>query len=500
MNRRQTAIVVLMALAVVFVLGAAMGQAEPAKTRAVVAQGVDTEGIDVTFISSTASLNVMHHVLEPLMLRDENMVLQPVLATSWGTLDEYTWQFKLRQGVKFHSGYPFTSEAVKVTFERMFDPEVKTSHRAVRDIPFDRVEIIDDYTVNIVTKEPTPLMPHFLRTVLIIDPSVYKGQKTAFFDRASGTGPYKFAEWARDDHLTLTANEDYWNGKPQIDEVVFRPIPEASTRIAELLTGAVDLIVNIPPDQTKRIETDKTKVAVSKGGRDIFIGLHCDRPPFDDVRVRQAVNYAIDLDTINQALLGGMAEPYGAVAMPPNDHPGLEPYPYDVKKAKALLAEAGYAKGLEITLQTPNGRYLKDKEASQAIAGYLQAVGIRTKVEALDWSVFTSKWLSGESSEMFFIGLGGWFDGQGELTWLLPEISVTGWENEEFRQVFNELAKTFDENRRYELILEGQEIAYQDAPWVFLWRQPSIYGVSKRLDWTPRRDEYIFLWDASITD
>ena len=230
----------------------------------------------------------------------------------------------------------------------------------------------------------------------------------------------------------------------------------------------------------------------------MFLGLIADKPPFDDIRVRQAVNYAVDVDAINKALLGGMAEPYAAVPMPPNNSPNVKPYPFDQVKARRLLAEAGYADGFEVTLQTPNGRYLKDKEAAQAVAGYLAQVGITVKVEALDWSVFVPNWLNHKTSEMFLLGLGGWFDGQGELSWLTDAVGRTGWVNEKFMAAFEELTVTFDESRRQELIKEAQEVAAEEAPWLFLWRQPSIYGVNKNLKWEPRRDEYIFLWDAVI--
>lgn len=475
----------------------AVGWSQSAPTRAVVAQGVDIETMDPTFASSTATWNVLHHVFEPLMLRDADMNLQPVLALSWESIDELTWEFKLREGVSFHSGAPFNADAVKFTLERMFSPDVTTIHRAVRDIPLDHVEVVDDYTVRIVTKTPTVLMPHFLRTVLILDPTVY-GSNEPVIDRASGTGPYTFSSWVRDSGVELRANADYWNGAPAIDQLLFRPIPENSTRVAELLTGAVDLIVNVPPDDLPQIETARTHSLISQGGRDVFIGLRADKAPFDDVRVRQAVNYAVDRQAINDAILGGYGELYGSVVMPPNNAPEVEPYPYDPERAKALLAEAGVPRGLEITLQTPNGRYLKDVEAAQAVAAYLSQVGFNAKVEVLEWSVFSDAWLNKKTKEMFLLGLGGWFDGQGELTWLRDVTSNTGWVNEEFESGFQRLATTFDLVERAELIQTLDRLAFEEAPWLFLWRQPSLYGASNRLNWQPRRDEYIFLWDASI--
>src|SRR5699024_10163392 len=154
---------------VLLLILASLSLAQSDSNRVVVAQGVDIETMDPTFASSTATWNILHHVFEPLMLRDADMVLQPVLALSWEAIDELTWEFELREDVTFHSGTPFNADAVKFTLERMFSPDVTTTHRAVRDIPLDRVEVVDDYTVRIITETPTILMPHFLRTVLILD-------------------------------------------------------------------------------------------------------------------------------------------------------------------------------------------------------------------------------------------------------------------------------------------------------------------------------------------
>lgn len=485
----------LCTLLLALLLGMAAAQA-PAG-RAVVAQGVDIETLDPTFATSTATWNVLHHVFEALMLRDADMVLQPVLALTWEALDEYTWQFALRQDVTFHSGAPFNAEAVKFSLERMFSPAVTTTHRAVRDIPLDRVEVVDEYTVRIHTTAPTVLMPHFLRTVLMIDPTVY-GADQPVNDVASGTGPYRFESWVRDAGVELRANPDYWGGAPAIEQIAFKPVPENSTRVAELLTGAADIIVNVPPDDLDAIETATTGAAISTGGRDVFIGLRSDKAPFDDVRVRQAVNLAVDRQAISDAILGGYGELYGSVVMPPNNSPNVQPYPYDPELARQLLAEAGYANGLQITLQSPNGRYLKDVEAAQAVAAYLDMVGIRTRVEVMEWSVFTNAWDTKTGGEMFLVGLGGWFDGQGELTWLLDEVSNTGWVNDQFVAGFQQLSATFDLDERQALIHQLDELAFDQAPWLFLWRQPSLYGVSSDLNWEPRRDEYIFLWDATL--
>ncbi|HEY3247517.1 MAG TPA: ABC transporter substrate-binding protein [bacterium] len=462
----------------------------------VVALGADASTNDPSYAGGASGYIILNQLFEPLVGRNDNMDVQAVLAESWRTVGLLTWQFKLRRGVKFHSGAPFDANAVKFSFDRLY--EVNRTGRTVFDIPLSLVKVVDQYTVNVVTKTPVANLPYYLWQIYMIDPTVYGESKSPITDKSSGTGPFKFVEWVRDDHFTMVANKDYWGGAPQISRVTFRPIPEDSTRLSELLTGAVDIIQNVPPDQVSRIATATTQLVVAPGGRAVHAVLASNRPPFNDVRVRRAVNYAVDVRTMNRQLLGGYGEPYGAVAMPPRDNPKLKPYPYDPQKAKALMAEAGYAAGFAVTLQTPRGNYLKDAETAQAIAGYLENVGIKVTVEVLAPSVFRTITDQDRYKEMALRGDTGYYDGQGELAWALPEIARNGWENKEFRQVFNTLVLTFDPARRKALILKAQEIVFNEAPWLFLWRQPGLWGTNKRVNWRARRDERIFLKTATV--
>jgi peptide/nickel transport system substrate-binding protein len=464
----------------------------------VIALGADAIVNDPSYASGISTYTILNQIFETLVHRDDNMEIRGVLAESWKPVGLLKWQFKLRRGVKFHSGAPFDANAVKISFERLY--EVNPTARTFFDthIRLSRVEVVDQHTVNIITRIPSPNLPHGLPWVYMIDPSVYGDRKDRITDRASGTGPFKFVEWVRDDHFTMVANKDYWGGAPRISRVIFRPIPEDSTRVAELLTDAVDIIQNTPPDQIPRIQTATTQLVVAPGGRLIHVVLRSDQPPFNDIRVRRAVNYAVDVRAMIRQLLGGHGEPYGAIAMPPRDNPKLKPYPYDPQKARVLLAEAGYATGFAATLQMPRGIYLKDLETAQAIAGYLRNVGIRVTVEVLTSSAFRTIQIEQRHKEMALRGDTAFFDGQGELTWALKEISAGHWENTEYRRVFDLLSITFDPARRRELIMKAQEIVFNEAPWLFLWRQPGLWGTNKRLNWRPRRDEYIFVKNITV--
>ncbi|NLT58813.1 MAG: hypothetical protein GXX99_07615 [Clostridiales bacterium] len=458
----------------------------------------DAETIDPTFGSATVTWNYLLQVFEPLIYRDENMELVGVLAESWEWIDELTFRVHLRPGVKFHSGADFNAESVRVSFERMFT--TNTTNRTPKDIPFDGLEIIDSLTVDIKIKTPTPMLPYYLRVLYMLDPTVYEGEMEPILDpaRISGTGPYRIIEWVRDDHYYLEAFEGYWEGAPSIKKVIYRPVPESSTRVAEMLAGNADIIQNVPIDQIDKINTDSTKILQAPGGRDNMIAISCNQKPFDDVRIRQAINYAVDKEAINDSLLAGMGEIYGGIVMPPNDNPDVKPYPYDPDKAKALLKEAGYETGLSVTIQTTTGRYVKEKEISQAVASYLQEVGINASVEPIEFSVLQDLKQKGTVKEMAYLALGGFFDGQGELNWANSNIAQNGWEDEEFIAKYAELTRTADPEKRTELINELQVIVHEKAPWLFLWRQPLLYGVKNDVEFVARRDENWELKTASF--
>lgn len=502
-------------LIVVLVFGVARLPVSTGQTRdqLVVDQGTDTESLDPMFTQARFSDNIMLTMFETLVTRDTQMRYRPRLAESWKILSPTVWQFRLRRGVKFQDGEPFTAQAVKYTIGRLYDPAIKAPSFLKGFVKFDRVDVVDDYTVNIVAKEPAPLMLEWLVYFYMMAPKYYASLTPAQAAlRPVGTGPWVFKEWVHDDHLTVTANPNYWGPKPRIQTVVFRPVPEAGTRIADLLSGAADIIVNVPPDQLSRINASPTAaVKTVEGGRDIFIGMRTDRPVFKDPRVRQAMNYAVDVDAILKALLAGrghrMATLVNAYA-----NPAVKPYPYDPAKAKALLAEAGWkldngvltkdGQPFSVTMDTPVGRYIRDKELAEATASYLQQIGVRVKVNPLAWPVYAKKMFEDTNpADMYLLGLGSSFDGQDEIRYLEKDFGYnpTFWNNAEFEKLYHDLNLTVDPKQRTEILYQLQTIAHDDPPIIYLYKQTDYYGVSKRVEWTPRRDELIILEDAAVT-
>jgi peptide/nickel transport system substrate-binding protein len=468
--------------------------------------GIDPNTLDPYQMTTTnPEGNIGGHIFDQLIWRNANLELEPMLATSWELIDDLTWEFKLRDDVTFHNGEHFTAEAVQFSLERARDLE-EAVDTTPYDIFYESSEIIDDYTIRIHTSEPAARMIHALSYFDILAPQYYaETPLEVAADNPVGSGPYKFVSWVRDGPLVIEANEDYWGGAPAIKTITVRAVPEAGARIAELEAGTADLITNVPPDQTDLVETALSRLEAVQGLRRIFIYIYSgdETKPWADKRVRQAMNYAVDVNTIGETLFAGYAERYGSWIVPPNNNPDLKPYPYDPDKARELLAEAGYPDGFDIKLHTPVGRYNKDKEASEAIGAYLTEVGIRAEVIPMDWATYVQEMLVPRQD--LEIGLIGLSSGANDLEdaqnldkdWTL---SITDWYNEEYQALYAEASKTLDDAKRQELLFRAQEIAYDECPWIWLWRQYDFYGVNKRLQWTARSDEFIDFRDATLVE
>ncbi|MFQ6015155.1 MAG: ABC transporter substrate-binding protein [Anaerolineae bacterium] len=467
--------------------------------------GIDPNTLDPYQMTTTnPEGNIARHIWDMLVWRTADGELLPMLATSWELVDDLTWEFKLRDDVYFHNGEHFTAEAVKFSLERARDLEESVDTTPF-ELFYESSEIIDDYTIRIHTEKPAPKMIYALSNFMILPPQYYtETSLEVAADNPVGSGPYKFVSWVRDGPLVIEANEDYWGDVPAIKTITVRAVPEAGARIAELEAGTAQLITNVPPDQIDLVETDISRLEAVEGLRRIFIYIYSgdESKPWADKRVRQAMNYAVDVDTIGQTLFAGYAKRYGSWVNPPNNNPELKPYPYDPEKAKELLAEAGYPDGFDVKLHTPVGRYNKDKEAAEAIGAYLTEVGIRAEVIPMDWATYVQEMLiPRQNLEIGLIGLGSGANDLDDAMNLVKEwpLSITDWYNEEYETLYNEANATLDDAKRQELLFKAQAIAYEECPWIWLWRQYDFYGVSKNLEWTARADEFIDFRHARLT-
>jgi peptide/nickel transport system substrate-binding protein len=451
-------------------------------------------------------------IFDTLLRRNlKTLQLEGNLAESWRVVNDTTWQFKLKRNVKFHNGEPFDAAAVKFSIERMLNPKQGAPGRT-SIATIDHVDVVDPYTVNVITKAPFPLLgvrmsPGHCGTVGIVPPK-YLAQvgDAAFAVKPVGTGPYKFVEWVKDERLVLEANKDYHRGAPAIERLIFRPVPELTTRVAALMSGQADLVSDIPPDQTGKIQSSgNAHVEISSlGGFVIMVKMtnYLMPGPWQDVRVRKAINYAIDMDTIIKTVLEG----YGVVLGVPLEkeafgfNPNIKWYGYDPERAKTLLREAGYANGFEMTLHAPNRRYMNDIEVMQAMAQMLNKVAIKAKVEVWEQSIYTTKWRKRELLPAYMTAWGGAgvFDGDLLTSSLHSKSALAIFKDETLDKMLEEAQATNDPERRKAIYGKAQELIYEQAPIIKAYQQAHIFGVSNRLDWKPWVDNMLFLYDAKL--
>ena len=448
------------------------------------------------------------HIFDSLINKDRNNEPTAGLAVSWEAIDDTTWEFKLREGVEFHNGEPFNADAVKYSYDRIREPE-RNAPLGFYFGPVTEVEVVDDFTVRIYTDEPLSVFPLNLSTRGHIVPPGYIEDvgDEEFANNPVGTGPYRFVEWSKDDRLVLEANPDYWAGPPNVERVVFRTLPEASTRLNELRTGGIDVNLALLPDQVPLLDgEEELEVISSPILRFTYILMDWSEGPLADIRVRQAINYAINTEEYISALYGGEAFRVPAFVNPLvfGFDPEVEGYPYDPDQARELLAEAGYPDGFSIQLNGEE-RLLLAADLAQAIAEDLRAVGIDVELNSLaDRGVTTDMIRSGDHGPMFIYswGYGNVFDADNLL---YPNFSCGQIYplacDEELDRLLDEERRTFDANARAEILSEIQQLLVDETYGASLLGANVAVAFNKRVDWTPTGDESINVYrDVSLLD
>ncbi len=481
-------------------------------SRAVIGLNSDARSLDPVLMMDATTTRVLRHLYDALFFRDRSMKVVPELAESYDFDDNLTWTIRLRKGVTFHNGEPFNAEAVKTTFEFVLNPKNKAITRTLID-RIEKIEIVDDYTVKLITKEPFITLPENLIEVFIAPPKLVKEKGMASLSaNPVGTGPYRLKSWAKDRELVLVKNEKYFKGVPAIDEVVVKVIPEVGPRIAALVVGEVDLIPDVAPHLIAQVNgSGRAKVKGIPGRRIIFIALdNVNAGPMQDVRVRQAMNYGVNVDEIIRTIMEGQATRTPGPLIPINSgfDATLKPYPYNPEKAKQLLKEAGYEKGLKLTLHACQGRYLKDKEYAQAVAAQLAKIGVTVQVKFYEWGNYlqhltTRPLPNGKHGNVLSdFHLNGRSDRELEggimYAWFKSGASYVAFNDPEIDADLDAAIKIVNRKKRKEALNKLQRQIQQAAPWIFLWEQHDLYGVSDRLAWEPRADEQLYLFEASV--
>jgi peptide/nickel transport system substrate-binding protein len=465
------------------------------KRELVVAQGGDIAKFDPHFSTASNEIRWSFNVFDNLTSRHPDGKLHPGLATEWKLQGQTTWAFKLRQGVKYHNGDPFTSADAKYSIERTYDPAAKTMVATALST-IDRIEAPDPYSLLIHTKKPDPLLPArlgFYGGQIVPKKYLESVGADTFNTKPVGTGPVRLTSWVKDDKAVFDANPDYWGGRIDMDRLVVRAIPETAPRIAALLKGEVDIITQLPPDQAERITGNpSTRVTGALYAGLYVLGVNSKRPPLDNPLVKQALSLAIDRDAIVKELWRGRGiVPNGPIAKGDNHYDAsLPPLAYSPKEARDRLKKAGY-KGEEIYLETTVAYVSQDKPMAEAIAAMWRDVGINAKVEVLEYSVRAQK-----SRERAFKGM-WWSDPTSTLgdpdgmMWRLlgPGGPMDYWRDARFDELGNAARFSVDEKFRGEAYKEITKIFLEHLPWIPVIQPYEDYGLQKYLEWAPNPNQ-----------
>ncbi|UFN50922.1 ABC transporter substrate-binding protein [Roseomonas sp. OT10] len=463
---------------------------------------------------------VAEHFFDQLVGRDARAQLRPGLAESWELIDDTTWEFKLRKGVRFHNGQEFTAEDVLFTLKRIPNVVNSPGSFAIYTKAIVGSEVVDPHTIRFRTNGLYPLLPQDLSQVYIISHSVGDGVTTGDFNNGKaviGTGPFRLSSFTPDDRVVMTRNDGYWGEKPDWSQVVYRFIANDGVRVAALLSGDVQMIDVVPPADTPRLRgTQGVGFAEIPSLRCIYLkvdtahdvspyitdaeGRKLDRNPLRDLRVRQALSIAINRQAIVDRVMQGAASPTGQM-MPPGANGYIADYPpprFDVERAKALLAEAGYPKGFQITLIGPNNRYVNDAQIIQAVGQMWQRIGVTTRVDGMPFAVLAQRQARNDMSAMLI----GWATAgepstalRGNLTTRIPEkgfgtVNFSGYSNPRVDALVEEGLRTADDEKRESIFKDAMRLAMDDVALITLHMQKNIWALRGGLTYEARADEY----------
>lgn len=512
----------LMVTAISFAATAPAAMADPLS----IAIGGAFTSMDPHFYNATPNHTVAMHIFDRLIDRRPDTSLAPGLAVSWEAVSDTEWVFKLREGVTWHDGEPFTADDVAFTYERARDvPNSPGGFGGfLREVA--SVEVVDDLTLRITTPGPAPNLPRNLAFVPIISRHVGETATTEDYNAgtaAIGTGPYRFVSYAPGDRVEYARNDDWWGDKQPWETVTLRMIASPGARVAALLSGEVDVIDTPPSGDLERLSNeDGLAIFSTPGMRVMYVGINqtdnppaisgpdgaaLDENPLRDVRVRRALSMAVNRDGLATRLMQGAAVPTGQWLSEGQYSyaPSVEVPAYDPEGAKALLAEAGYPDGFTMSVFGPNDRYPNDGATTQALAQMWARVGIKTSVEAQPWSTY-----SGVSSRAEFpVGLLGWGSPTGEAGYLLTNVLMTQdadagtgifnsgrYSNPELDTLVQKAMATLDDDAREALLIEAVEMVDADQAFIPLFMLINNWATRDTVTIDARRDERTLATDV----
>jgi peptide/nickel transport system substrate-binding protein len=452
-------------------------------------------------ISASPHYGIWQHMIEPLVeINYAKKEYYGTLAESW-EFQGKKWVFRLRKGIRFHDGSPFTAKDVIHSVNRIKNDKQSLQAENFRDVT--EMQAPEDYTVIFTTEVPNAVFLDRLNNRFMVS----KAAADKYGDQADqyviGTGPYKFVSWQRDGNLVMTRNDNYWGAKAAIKEIVLKKVGEDAARVAGLLAGQGDVINNLPVDEVPRLDKHpRVRVEKVEGLRMYFLAMNVTHKPFDNKLVRQAFNYAVDPAAVIKYIYEGngyvMNGPMGANVI--GYDPKIKRYPYDSQKAKELLAKAGYANGLEVKLYFSPDRYPKAREVCQVLADQLLKSGVRAELVSQEFVVFWGKeGVNGGKLPFYYVGRPAIdadtvYD-QYFRSGVSPRIQ---YKNPEFDKLIDEEQKTGDPKKRIAILQQAGRILMEDAPIVPLYTLAEIYGAARNVIWKARPDEKVLSAEMKI--
>ena len=491
-----------------WLMAAALAVAAPAAAQTppnvlVVGQIAEPGSLDPHVSTAANDFRIVRNIFDGLVRnKPGTLEIEPALATDWTiSEDGLEYVFTLREGVTFHDGSPFNAEAVKFNFDRMLDENHPYANTGPFPLSFffasvENVEAVDDSTVKFTLNEPyAPFLSNLASpTGLLVSPAAVEQHGAEFSRNPVGTGPFKFEEWQSNSRVVVSRNHAYWDGAPPLEAVIFRPITDANTRVAEMLSGGIDLLLEPPPDNVAQFRDDPGFVVNETVGPHVwYVMLNMREGVFADERVRQAVNYAVNKQSLVEDVLQGTAD-ISAGPIPPAFNwaynPDIDPYPYDPDKARELIAEAG-AEGAQVTfLVTESGSGMLDPvPMGTAIQADLAAVGLDVSIRTYEWNTFLAEVNPGLEGKADMAEMAWMTNDPDTLPYLtlrtaaFPEdggFNSSYYSNEEVDQLLDRARTETDQDVRADLYRQVQTIVHEDAPWLFVanWKQNAVTTAS----------------------
>ena len=474
-----------------------------------ITQGQMDSGLDPQDHRETPTDVIAMQAYEGTLDRDAEGKIIEGLATDWQRMEPGRVRLSLRDGVKFHSGEDLTPEDVAFSLNRIVKENVGglASPQSDQLAGITGASPAGNNAVDVMSDGVNPIVFDLLASYGdIMQKSWVQEHDTNYINtHANGTGPFKLENYVQDERVVYTRNEDYYEEPAAVSRATFNSASESATRVNQLVSGETDIVVNVPPQEVSRVRSNgNSRVEAVPSTRIIYNGMRYDVEPFSNLQFRRALNLAVDVESIVENILSGFADPTGQPTLEGfvGYNPQVKPYPFNKSRAESLVEESGQA-GAQIQLHTPVGRYLKDLEIAQAVAGSIDSLSnVSCSVKQRDFGTLAGELTTGNIEDMPNFYLIGWgnetFDASQTLIPLLTsDGALSSWSNERFDSLVDQSQKESNKQKREQLLRRANKLAHDQAPWIFLNRQYSVYGASNRLQWSPRRDESIKAYSIS---